>query len=166
MSDTILTHLQAQRNIPARVGLRVLARAGRVADGCLAPSLRPRDNGYCSVHYVVGGTGFSTGAHRATWVAANGRQVPRGLVLDHLCRNKWCCNPDHLEPVTHAENIARGWPDRAAICAAATHCPRGHAYDERNTRIDHNGFRRCRTCVLQLQREWRASRKAAQLVSA
>ena len=35
--------------------------------------------------------------------------VPRGYLLDHLCRNRLCVRPDHLEPVTHAENIRRGW---------------------------------------------------------
>jgi hypothetical protein len=53
--------------------------------------------------------------HRAVWIDANG-PVPAGLELDHLCRVRHCCRPDHLEAVTHAENIRRGF---AAVRAAA-----------------------------------------------
>jgi hypothetical protein len=46
-------------------------------------------------------------AHRYAYECARG-PVPEGLELDHLCGNKRCVNVDHLEPVTHAENIRRG----------------------------------------------------------
>lgn len=45
--------------------------------------------------------------YRHNWIEKNG-PVPEGMELDHLCRNRWCINPDHLEPVTHAENVRRG----------------------------------------------------------
>lgn len=72
--------------------------------------------------------------------------VPDGLELDHVCRNPACCNPypDHLEPVTHRENVLRGEAP-AAHHARKTHCPRGHAYDEQNTRV-YRGSRYCRAC--------------------
>ena len=47
------------------------------------------------------------GAHRLIWELLVG-PIPEGLTLDHLCRNKLCVNPDHLEPVTHQVNILRG----------------------------------------------------------
>ena len=46
-------------------------------------------------------------AHRWAWEQAKG-PIPKGLVVDHLCRVRWCCNPDHMELVTNRENILRG----------------------------------------------------------
>lgn len=63
-------------------------------------------------------------AHRFFYETCFG-PVSTGLDLDHLCRNRWCCNPDHLEPVTRRENILRGI-GVAAIAARKTHCVRGH----------------------------------------
>ena len=63
-------------------------------------------------------------AHRFFYEICFG-PVPVGLDLDHLCRNRWCCNPDHLEPVTRRENVLRG-AGLAAMEAKKTHCDRGH----------------------------------------
>lgn len=72
--------------------------------------------------------------------------IPEGLELDHLCINRGCCNPAHLEPVTHAENLLRSPTAPATINARKTHCIHGHAYDEANTRITSKGQRQCRAC--------------------
>lgn len=67
--------------------------------------------------------------------------IPDGYDVDHLCRNRACVNPDHLEPVSRAENIRRA-------AAAKTHCPSGHPYDEKNTLMSPNSaHRRCRACT-------------------
>lgn len=52
-------------------------------------------------------------AHRWHYEQVHG-QIPDGLELDHLCRQYRCVNPDHLEPVTHIENVRRGWAARRA----------------------------------------------------
>lgn len=69
--------------------------------------------------------------------------IPSGLVLDHLCKTKLCVRPDHLEPVTHRENILRG-DGIAAKQARQTYCKRGHSLD--NAHILRNGGRDCRVC--------------------
>lgn len=94
-------------------------------------------------------------AHIVTYELLVG-PVPDGLELDHLCRNRACCNPAHMEPVTHRENILRG-VGFVPRQIATTHCPRGHAYDEENTRITPKGGRKCRAC----HRAWERARYRA-----
>lgn len=84
-------------------------------------------------------------AHRFAYEQTVG-PIPDGLVLDHLCRNPSCVNPDHLEAVTQQENILRSPIAPAAINARKTHCLRGHEFTSMNTRIDARGGRRCRAC--------------------
>ena len=84
--------------------------------------------------------------------------IPDGLTLDHLCRVRACVNPGHLEPVTNRENILRGTSPVAAH-ARATHCIRGHPFDEANTYRHPGGQRRaCRICERERQRQRRRSR--------
>jgi hypothetical protein len=84
-------------------------------------------------------------AHRVAYWAFVG-VIPPGLVLDHLCRVRHCVNPAHLEAVTNRENLLRG-ETFAAVQSRQTHCKRGHAFDEVNTRLDVRGHRSCRACV-------------------
>jgi len=82
--------------------------------------------------------------HRVAYEAFVG-PIPAGLQIDHLCRVRACCRPDHLEPVTCRENLLRGDTVNARA-AATTHCPRGHAYTAANTYVSPSGRRHCRTC--------------------
>lgn len=70
--------------------------------------------------------------------------VPDGLVLDHLCRNRKCLNPDHLEEVTLVENVMRGESEHAKN-ARKTHCKHGHAFSKENI-YRYDNKRICREC--------------------
>ncbi|MCP4493336.1 MAG: HNH endonuclease [Gammaproteobacteria bacterium] len=71
--------------------------------------------------------------------------IPEGLTIDHLCRNRACVNPAHMEPVTDRENVRRG-ECFSAVNARKTHCPQGHPYAGENLYVKPNGNRICRIC--------------------
>ena len=78
-------------------------------------------------------------AYRVVWELLVG-PIPEGLELDHLCVTPMCCNPQHLEPVTHAENQRR-------IRERYTHCVHGHDWSNpNNVRTRPNGARYCAEC--------------------
>lgn len=78
-------------------------------------------------------------AHRISYEVFVG-DIPKGLEIDHTCRNKLCINPEHLEPVTHTENMHR------RLDVFKSHCKHGHEMSEGNTYIEPNGDRHCRAC--------------------
>ena len=88
--------------------------------------------------------GRTTKAHRVSYELSKG-SVPEGLHLDHLCRNKACVNPDHLDPVTCGENLRRG-DGFNGHQSRQTHCKRGHPLSGANLIQYKDGHRRCRTC--------------------
>ena len=92
--------------------------------------------------------------------------VPQGLELDHLCSVRACCNPTHLEPVTHAENVRRGRSAESVRERAAkrTHCNNGHPYTGDNFRITKDGRRRCRVCNREWARQNKTKRSAASVI--
>lgn len=94
-------------------------------------------------HTGYGGFGRSRFAHRYSYETFIG-PIPDGLQLDHLCRNRACVRPDHLEPVTMRDNLLRG-QGPSALHSRKTHCPKGHAYDLLNTRFE-GSSRHCREC--------------------
>lgn len=108
----------------------------------------------------VGVLGVSKSTHRVAYELLVG-PIPEQLQIDHLCRNKPCCNPQHLEPVTVLENMRRR-PD-----TNKSHCTHGHAMTPANTiikpRADGRFIRNCRVCAIESQRERRRRAKGAPL---
>jgi hypothetical protein len=92
-------------------------------------------------------------AHRVAWCLTRG-EIPIGKVIDHLCRNRKCCNPNHLEIVTTQENTKRG------LLGNITHCKQGHEFTEANTYVFPNGkTRQCKTCRRENLRKCRMKKK-------
>lgn len=87
--------------------------------------------------------------------------IPPGLELDHLCRVRVCCNPQHLEPVTGLVNQARGHTVIARNLAKVA-CDNGHGFTPGNTYLDKSGNRNCRTCRTEAMRRYRARRRATE----
>lgn len=98
--------------------------------------------------------GFPRRAHRVVYQRLRG-EIPAGLHLDHLCRHRFCVNPDHLEPVTSAENTRRALP----FLKRTEKCPRGHDYV-----VNGQGKwrrRRCNECSVERVRRLRAERRSS-----
>lgn len=94
-------------------------------------------------------------AHRFSYETFVG-PIPDGLQIDHLCRNRGCVRPTHLEAVTGRVNLLRG-ETITARNASRTHCPQDHPYDEANTYVSKQGSRLCRAC----DRDRKAARRSA-----
>jgi len=107
---------------------------GTRPDGCWLWMGRLNNNGYGSIRIMSKLVAGPTLVHRFAYELLVG-PIPEGVELDHLCKNRRCVNPAHLEPVTRSENCSRG--DSGLAWAAhqrrKTHCPQGHPYDLFNT---------------------------------
>lgn len=148
--------------------------------GCWVWRASKFNTGYGAISWQ----GTARTAHSVSWDAYNGA-VDDGLELDHLCRNRACVSPYHLEPVTHQENVRRGAASGQGYCRAGhpkevgakcltcsrissgwmgqpvtgerTQCPEGHEYSAENTWVEPStGRRRCKICKRDQQRAYRA----------
>ncbi|MCH9037475.1 MAG: HNH endonuclease [Chloroflexi bacterium] len=99
-------------------------------------------------------------AHRFAYETFIGH-IPSGMDIDHLCQNKWCVNPNHLEPVSRQTNAQRG--NTGIHQRMKTHCPKGHPYDEQNTyRPPGKQQRQCRACANDRSRARAAKQRSLQ----
>lgn len=156
--DELLLRLRAARREVVTGGSLLEA----VADGVRIESkLTPEPNTGCWLwtgatngpgYGNLGVDGHNRVAHRIAYLLARG-ELPPGVEIDHRCRQPACCNPAHLEPVTHEENIRRGLHGELR-----THCARGHDQRPRGARRP-NG--RCRACFNADMQLWREKRRAA-----
>jgi hypothetical protein len=133
---------------------RAFPRLIQSPDGCwIWPGAVSYKDGYGTVAEVVDGKWTIRVVHRVVWEKLRG-PIPDGMELDHvkeLCSSRLCANPDHLEVVTHAENMRR---------VAGEECKAGHPRNEENTGINSLGARFCRPCARQAQKRFRERRLA------
>ena len=122
-------------------------------DTCWLWTGAPSANGYGRIKTG----GVMEYAHRLSLDIA-GQELVKGMEVDHLCRNRMCVNPDHLEQVTHQENVLRGEAPSAHL-ARRTHCSKGHPYDGDNLYNRPDGARICRDCARAASLAWYHRRK-------
>lgn len=124
---------------------RIEANYRVAANGCWEWRGAKTEFGYGKIGLKQNGAYHSFTAHRVYYYMVKG-PIDESLVIDHLCRNPACINPDHLEAVSQRENNARG----AGITANNTRktvCDNGHPFTPDNTgRYAKTGWRYCRTC--------------------
>lgn len=139
--------------LPAKMRPRLAAPD---AKGCVAWLGAHQSGGYGEV-WLNGRTVLT---HRAVFEAVRG-PLPKGLVIDHLCRNRGCCNPEHLDLVTQKENCRRGL--KSALFVPPVVCLRGHSKADAYVRISKKGHiqRQCRTCARETSQAAYAARVAA-----
>lgn len=124
-------------------------RISRQDDGCWTWTGKVSAAGYgrVTIH------GKEVMAHRFAYELWRG-PIPSEMTIDHACRNRRCVNPDHLRPMTLAQNVMIG----EGICARnarKTECKRGHRLTPENVYVDHRGGRVCRECRVMFGRRWR-----------
>jgi hypothetical protein len=105
--------------------------------------IRPRP-GISGKYSLFSIKGKNFGAHRISYIIAKG-EIPFGFVIDHLCKNTRCVNPDHLEAVTQKTNIQRNY----IICKKC-----GHEFELKK---DNSGKRRCTNCRKKYYKKWNKS---------
>lgn len=132
--------LELAKPFPKQEVARFLQKVAK-SPGCWEWTAGRFSTGYggFNLSYVVGKRRAAVLAHRYSYELHVG-PIPTGLQIHHICGNRTCVNPAHLEPLTQRENLKR-WSE------SITHCPKGHAYTSDNIYWD-GGYRKCKACAL------------------
>lgn len=119
--------------------------------------IHPRSGyGFMGIGSKLDGSRRLYPTHRVAYEAMVG-PIPDRFDVDHLCRVRACCCPDHLEAVTHQENCRRGDCGKNNGHGDKTHCPHGHPYSGPNLTITKRGRRTCKACARERARRKKAA---------
>lgn len=130
----------SRHEVPQRVIDGIWSRVDRRSgDQCWPWKLSLGNHGYGQIGWWVNGRTAGTTAHRVVWMAANG-PIPDAMTIDHLCRNRPCCNPAHLRLLPNVENAKLNGP------AVRDCCERGHHYESGTFSVNRQGWRVCLIC--------------------
>jgi hypothetical protein len=125
---------------PKPLVIRLLSHIKRNGSGCFEWTGSKNNMGYGTINV----NRMPALAHRISYLLFVG-DIKSDMVVDHLCRNRSCINPSHLEQVTQGENMRRG----VSVCAENARkkfCKRGHEFSTENIYALKNGGRECRKC--------------------
>lgn len=136
-----------------RLFARRIITPGPMSSPCWLVSLASGPDGYVNAR-ITGRTSPEVRVHRYAYEVLVGI-IPDGLHLDHLCRNRGCWNPDHLEPVTPRVNMLRS-SHRSAIAFRTGLCINGHSLDDAYV---FSGRRQCRSCCVERSRRRKEARR-------
>lgn len=135
------------RPIPDRVARRAFDGWQLSPSGCYISTYSVASHGYAQIGWKSDKSMTGTTAHRAAWVHAHG-QIPEGMTVDHVCKNRTCVNVEHLRLLSNFENArrtsGRDWPEGQ--------CAQGHPNSELRVL---SGRTRCRLCANAANQSWR-----------
>lgn len=136
---------------------RIRALCETNTNGCWVWHGSLNQYGYGRISVKIDGQWKVQASHRVSYETFVGPIAPT-LQIDHLCRNRACCNPAHLEAVTRKENILRG-VGAPASNARKAFCPKGHPYAGSNLVLATGNNRQCRICNNAKARAYRARKQ-------
>lgn len=145
--------------IPDRAAERAATNYTANDAGCFISNYSIGSHGYAQVGWQNGSERRAVTAHRAAWVYYHGTQIPDGMTVDHLCKERKCVNPEHLRLLSNFENArrtsGRDWP--------VGECANGHSNEY--LMADYSGKLHCSICSKAHQRRWQEKLKLSRLAT-